>query len=176
MDFDTARYVDLKYYQDERGYFFENNNLNFDFLSGYSYKQTNTSVNKNRVLRGMHYQHKNPQGKLCFVTKGKAVDFVIDLRKKSDTYLDVSIFNLVEKESAVWVPPGYAHGFFTMEEDTIFTYHVFNNGWCQGDEEIINPVSVPELEELLTNNSPIIVSPKDMDGWNFSTDLFPVYE
>ena len=115
-----------KIFGDERGYFFESwskesfakNGLNLDFV------QDNQSLSSKGVLRGLHFQ--NPpfaQGKLVRVIKGAVLDVVVDIRKESSTYGKHFSIELNEENKTIcWIPPGFAHGFLTLEDDTIFTY------------------------------------------------------
>ena len=86
--------------------------------------QDNQSLSKKGVLRGLHFQ--NPpfaQGKLVRVIKGAVVDVAVDIRKNSPTYGQHFAVELSEENKIVfWIPPGFAHGFVTLKDDTIFTY------------------------------------------------------
>ena len=115
-----------KIFTDDRGYFFESwskvafekEGLHLNFV------QNNQSLSAKDVLRGLHFQ--NPpfaQGKLVSVIKGAVLDVVVDIRKNSATF--GKHFSLVlngENKTSFWIPPGFAHGFITLEEDTIFSY------------------------------------------------------
>ena len=115
-----------KIFTDDRGYFFESwskvafekEGLHLNFV------QNNQSLSAKDVLRGLHFQ--NPpfaQGKLVSVIKGAVLDVVVDIRKNSATF--GKYFSLVlsgENKTSFWIPPGFAHGFITLEEDTIFSY------------------------------------------------------
>ena len=113
-------------FADGRGDFFESwskesfaeNGLDLDFL------QDNQSLSNKGVLRGLHFQ--NPpfaQGKLVRVVKGAVLDIVVDIRKESSTYGQNFSIELSEDNKTIfWIPPGFAHGFITLKDDTIFTY------------------------------------------------------
>ncbi len=113
-------------FEDERGYFFESWSkeifaklgLDLDFL------QDNQSLSTKGVLRGLHFQ--NPpyaQGKLVRVVRGKVLDVAVDIRKESATYGQYFSIELSEENKTMfWIPPGFAHGFLALEEDTIFAY------------------------------------------------------
>ena len=115
-----------KIFGDDRGYFFESwsresfakNGLDLDFV------QDNQSLSSKGVLRGLHFQ--NPpfsQGKLVRVIKGSVLDIAVDIRKESATYGQHFSIELTAKNKTIfWIPPGFAHGFVTLEDDTIFTY------------------------------------------------------
>ena len=118
--------INPKIFGDDRGYFFESwseesfakNGLDLDFV------QDNQSLSSKGVLRGLHLQ--NPpfaQGKLVRVIKGAVLDVVVDIRKESATYGQHFSIELNEENKTIfWIPPGFAHGFVTLEDDTIFTY------------------------------------------------------
>ena len=117
-------------FEDSRRYFFElynqqgykNNDINDVFV------QDNISKSANGSLRGLHFQ--NPpydQGKLISVINGKVLDVVVDIRKEEETY--GSYFSVVLSEQngkQVFIPSGFAHGFLTLEDDTIFHYKCTN--------------------------------------------------
>lgn len=115
-----------KVFEDERGYFFEAYNkdiFNKNGLNPY-FIQDNESKSQKNVLRGLHFQ-KPPfaQGKLVRVIKGAVLDVAVDLRKDSETYGEhVSVEINEENKKMFWIPPGFAHGFLTLRDNTIFTY------------------------------------------------------
>lgn len=118
-----------KIFEDERGYFFESYNKPLFHSHGITedFLQDNQSFSKKGVLRGLHFQ-KEPfaQGKLVKVTFGKVMDVVVDIRKGSPTYGQHLSFILDSKtQNMLYVPPGFAHGFVTLE-DAIFTYKCTN--------------------------------------------------
>ncbi len=118
--------VQPQVFSDDRGYFFESFNhqrfidagLNLDFV------QDNESKSQKGVLRGLHFQ--NPpfaQGKLVRVIKGAVMDVAVDIRKNSSTYGEYYKLELNEtNKTMLWIPLGFAHGFATLEDDTIFSY------------------------------------------------------
>ena len=116
---------------DERGYFMESFNKNTisTHIGDYQFVQDNQSLSAKGVLRGLHFQ--NPpydQGKLVRVIKGSVNDVVVDIRKKSSTYGKVFKTKLSESNfKMLWIPPGFAHGFETLEDNTIFAYKVTND-------------------------------------------------
>ena len=113
-------------YEDDRGYFFEswNKKIFKELGLNYEFNQDNQSLSKYGVLRGLHFQ--NPpyaQGKLVRVVKGKVLDVVVDIRSDSSTYGSHYKIELSETNKLIfWIPPGFAHGFITLENDTIFSY------------------------------------------------------
>jgi dTDP-4-dehydrorhamnose 3,5-epimerase len=122
--------IQPKVFGDDRGYFFESFRL--DKLKEYGFDlefvQDNESKSAKGVLRGLHFQ--NPpfaQGKLVRVVQGKVLDVAVDIRKNSPTYGKWRSIILSEQEKNVfWIPPGFAHGFLSLEDDTIFQYKCTN--------------------------------------------------
>ena len=115
---------------DDRGYFMEafNKKKLADFIGNYEFIQDNQSLSQKGVVRGLHFQSPPfDQGKLVRVIKGSVNDVVVDIRKNSSTYGKYFKIKLSESNFKIlWVPPGFAHGFETLEEDTIFSYKVTN--------------------------------------------------
>jgi dTDP-4-dehydrorhamnose 3,5-epimerase len=117
-------------FKDNRGYFFESYNKEAFLRSGIdqNFVQDNESKSVKGVLRGLHFQ-KPPfaQGKLVRVIKGAVRDVAVDLRKSSPTYGQWASIDLTEDNKWMyWVPPGFAHGFVTLEEGTVFFYKCTN--------------------------------------------------
>ncbi|MDF2448231.1 MAG: dTDP-4-dehydrorhamnose 3,5-epimerase [Bacteroidota bacterium] len=115
-----------KVFADTRGYFFESynervfrdHNINVNFL------QDNQSLSHTGVLRGLHFQAPPfAQGKLVRVITGAVLDVAVDIRKDSETYgQHVSIELTEENKTMFYIPPGFAHGFLTLRDNTIFSY------------------------------------------------------
>jgi dTDP-4-dehydrorhamnose 3,5-epimerase len=122
--------INPRVFGDERGYFFESfneavfkqHNLETAFV------QDNQSLSKKGVLRGLHFQ--NPpyaQGKLVRVIQGSVLDIAVDIRKESPTYGKyVSEILTGGNKFMLWIPPGFAHGFITLEDNTLFLYKCTN--------------------------------------------------
>ena len=119
-----------KVWEDERGYFFESYSQQLLTEAGIkaNFVQDNQSLSQKGTLRGLHFQAPPfDQGKLVRVIQGKVLDVAVDLRKNSATFghhmtIELSAVN----HQMFWVPPGFAHGFLTLEDRTIFTYKVSN--------------------------------------------------
>lgn len=119
-----------KVWKDSRGYFYESFSQKVFEQAGInvSFVQDNQSLSQKGTLRGLHAQA-NPfaQGKLVRVIQGSVVDVAVDIRKNSATYGQHFAIGLSgENHRQMWVPPGFLHGFLTLEDDTIFTYKVTN--------------------------------------------------
>ena len=115
-------------FHDERGSFIESYNKEKFIAAGIDVEfiQDNQSISKINVIRGLHFQQDpKAQGKLVRVAKGRALDVAVDIRPDSPTYgrhfsLELNSISQV----MMWIPPGFAHGFSVLEEDTVFCYKV----------------------------------------------------
>lgn len=124
---DYNRFKDVLFFEsevhnDDRGYFCEslsNKDLE-DF--GLKFKQQNLSVSKRNVFRGMHIQVSPAMGKLVRCVSGKAIDFFLDLRRTSDKRGCLSYVTLDKPNVAIYIPPGFAHGFLSLEDNTTIEY------------------------------------------------------
>lgn len=129
-DIEGVLIIEPKIFGDERGFFVETYNLERYKEAGIilPFVQDNLSLSAKGVLRGVHFQ-KNPfaQGKLIQVIKGRVLDVAVDIRKNSPTrgqYISVELSG--ENKKQLWIAPGLAHGFLSLEDDTIFSYKCTN--------------------------------------------------
>ena len=114
-----------KVFRDERGTFRELYNEERYAATGLDarFVQDNLSRSARGVLRGLHLQHPRPQGKLVTVLAGAVFDVAVDVRRGSPTFGRWTGYTLTaESAQQLWVPPGFAHGFLVLEEDTLFSY------------------------------------------------------
>ncbi len=118
--------IEPKVFGDARGFFFESfNQQAFQAATGLKvdFVQDNHSRSARGVLRGLHYQIEQAQGKLVRVVRGAVFDVAVDLRKSSATFgQSVSVELSEENKRQMWVPPGFAHGFLTLSESADFLY------------------------------------------------------
>jgi len=118
--------IEPKVFGDERGFFFESyNERAFLEATGVAAKfvQDNHSRSVKNTLRGLHYQIKQPQGKLVRAVAGEVFDVVVDIRRSSPTFGKWEAHRLsAENKSMVWIPPGLAHGFAVLSEYADFLY------------------------------------------------------
>jgi len=155
-------------FEDERGYFFESYNEDEFIKAGIicHFIQDNQSKSQKGVLRGLHFQ--NPpyaQGKLVRVISGSVLDVAVDIRKDSPTYGKHFSIELTEKnKTMLWIPPGFAHGFATLENNTIFSYKCTNLYNKESEECIFWNDQHLKIDWQL--NSPIL-SEKDNKGTPF---------
>lgn len=115
-----------KVFGDDRGFFFESFNQNvFEQAVGkhYDFVQDNHSKSSKAVLRGLHYQVQQAQGKLVRVVSGEVFDVAVDIRRSSPTFGQWVGHHLSgENKKQMWVPPGFAHGFLVLSETAEFLY------------------------------------------------------
>lgn len=111
---------------DERGFFFESfNQAKFEAIIGrqVNFVQDNHSKSAKNVLRGLHYQIQQPQGKLVRVVQGEVFDVAVDLRKSSPTFGQwVGEILSAENKKQIWIPEGFAHGFVVLSDKAEFLY------------------------------------------------------
>ncbi|MFN3917341.1 MAG: dTDP-4-dehydrorhamnose 3,5-epimerase [Flavobacteriales bacterium] len=132
VDIDGLLIIHPTIFADERGYFYESFNLGkFLTLTGFQsleFVQDNVSSSKKGVVRGLHFQDPPyEQGKLVNVMQGKVIDVAVDIRKGSPTYgKHYSLELTAENKLLFWIPPGFAHGFVALEDNTLFCYKCTN--------------------------------------------------
>ncbi|MCK9620639.1 MAG: dTDP-4-dehydrorhamnose 3,5-epimerase [Methylobacter sp.] len=118
--------IEPKVFGDERGFFFESfNRRQFAELTGrdVDFVQDNHSRSVKNVLRGLHYQIQQPQGKLVRVVQGAALDVAVDIRKGSSTFgHHVAVELSAENKRMLWIPEGFAHGFLVLSDTAEFLY------------------------------------------------------
>ena len=118
--------IEPKVFGDARGFFFESfNQRAFNHASGLDvqFVQDNHSRSTKGVLRGLHYQIKQPQGKLVRVAKGAVFDVAVDIRRESSNFGKwVGVELSEENNRQLWIPPGFAHGFLVLSDTADFLY------------------------------------------------------
>ena len=161
-------------FTDERGYFFESfQKENFLKLGiDADFVQDNESMSAKGVLRGLHMQVPPfAQGKLVRVVNGSALDVAVDLRKNSKTYGKwESVVLSAENKLMMWIPEGFAHGFLTLEDQTIFQYKCTNYYNKESECGII--WNDPDLKINWGIENPL-VSEKDLKGSFFKVFINP---
>lgn len=159
--------IEPKVWNDNRGYFYESYNARLFADSGVAanFIQDNQSFSQRGALRGLHAQ-RSPfaQGKLVRVIQGSVLDVAVDIRKNSITYGQHFSIELSGKNhKQLWVPPGFLHGFLTIEDNTIFTYKVSN--YYDKNSEIGVIWNDQDLDIKWTDhikNEDLILSEKDL--------------
>ena len=118
--------IEPRVFGDTRGFFFESfNQRAFNLATGLdvNFVQDNHSRSSKGVLRGLHYQIQQPQGKLVRVVHGSVFDVTVDLRKSSPTFGQwVGVELTEDNHCQLWIPPGFAHGFYVLSDSADFLY------------------------------------------------------
>jgi dTDP-4-dehydrorhamnose 3,5-epimerase len=122
--------LEPKVFGDERGFFFESFNAKaFEQATGLkcNFVQDNHSKSTKHVLRGLHYQIQQPQGKLVRVVQGEVFDVAVDIRRSSKTFGQwIGMHLNAENKQQLWIPEGFAHGFVVLSETAEFLYKTTN--------------------------------------------------
>jgi dTDP-4-dehydrorhamnose 3,5-epimerase len=152
--------IEPKVFGDSRGFFFESfNHKNFNQATGLDVKfvQDNHSRSVKDVLRGLHYQIRQPQGKLVRVVRGQVFDVAVDIRRSSPSFGQWVGVELTEDNyRQLWVPPGFAHGFYVLSDTADFLYKTTD-------------YYLPDLERSLLWNDPTVAV-----SWPIQADVSPI--
>lgn len=162
--------IDPTIHGDHRGFFLESWNAQTfkDHGLDLPFVQDNHSRSKRRILRGLHYQIRHPQGKLVRVITGSIFDVAVDLRRSSPTFGQwVGEILSEENHRMLWIPPGFAHGFYVLSNQVDFLYKCTDR--YDPDSERCIHWNDPELNiNWPTGNLDPIVSAKDAQGTSFA--------
>tara|TARA_Y100000768_G_scaffold308168_1_gene242356 strand:+ start:540 stop:1097 length:558 start_codon:yes stop_codon:yes gene_type:complete len=169
-----------KFHLDKRGYFFESFNQNIfeeQISNKISFCQENESFSKKGVIRGLHYQLPPfAQSKLVRVVYGKVLDVVVDIRKGSPTFgkyfsKEISAENRIQ----LFIPKGFAHGYITLSDFSIFSYKVDNYFNKKSERGILYNDLTLNIEWKL-NKEEFILSKKDQNNSIFSKAEYFIFE
>ncbi len=162
--------IEPQVFGDERGFFMETWHARKFADAGidYDFVQDNHSKSAQSILRGLHYQIQQPQGKLVRVTAGEVYDVAVDLRYGSPTFGKwVGEYLSAENKRMLWIPPGFAHGFYVTSESAEFLYKCTD--FYAPEHERCVRWDDPDLliDWPLVNRQPPILSKKDAEGAAF---------
>ncbi len=130
--------------------------------------QENHSKSAHGILRGLHYQTQNTQGKLVRVTKGEVFDVAVDMRKDSATFGQwVGVLLSAENKRQLWVPEGFAHGFYVTSDEAEFVYKCTDYYNPNGDVSVKWDDPTIGIEWPLVDDVAPILSAKDAGGVSF---------
>lgn len=171
---DTAiadvKILEPQVYGDERGFFMET--FRVDKFSQYCterpFVQDNHSKSSQGILRGLHYQLENTQGKLVRVVAGEVYDVAVDMRRSSPHFgQHVGVLLSAENKRQLWVPEGFAHGFYVTSENAEFVYKCTD--YYAPEHEVSLSWNDPELniQWPLVNGQTPALSNKDQQGYTF---------
>jgi dTDP-4-dehydrorhamnose 3,5-epimerase len=167
-----VKIIEPQVFGDERGFFMETFRAD-EFIANCSNKpfvQDNHSKSSHGILRGLHYQQKNTQGKLVRVISGEVYDVAVDMRSSSPTFgQHVGVVLSAENKKQLWVPEGFAHGFYVISNSAEFVYKCTD--YYAPEHEISVLWNDPELaiKWPLVNNAQPLLSAKDANGVTFAT-------
>lgn len=156
-----------KLFGDKRGYFFESyqKHLFFDAHISVDFVQDNQSGSKRGILRGLHYQIRQTQGKLVRVIVGEIFDVAVDLRRSSPTFGQwVGTILSSENKHQLWIPPGFAHGFYTLSEWAEVFYKATDYYAPQWERTLLWNDPTLNIEWPIHNGQSPSLSSKDADG------------
>ena len=168
--------IEPQVFQDERGFFLESYHKKKLLEVGITYEfvQDNHSSSIQGTLRGLHYQVSHVQGKLIRVTNGEIFDVAVDLRKSSPYFGKwISSILTAENKKQLWIPPGFAHGFYTISKHAEVLYKATD--YYDPDGERCIRWDDPDINVAwpLTIQSPLMLSKKDKQGSLFKkADVF----
>ena len=167
--------IKTKVFEDPRGFFLETYRDNEFISAGIDCKfvQENHSASQRGVLRGLHYQIRQAQGKLIRAIAGEIFDVAVDIRRSSPTFGKwVGIILSAENKIQLWVPPGFAHGFYVLSERAEITYKVTDYYAPEWDRSLLWNDPQIGIDWPLMDGMPSL-SDKDINGKTFAeAELF----
>ena len=162
--------IEPQVFGDERGFFMETFRANImdELTGGKAFVQDNHSKSVQGILRGLHYQMQQTQGKLVRVVEGEVFDVAVDLRKSSPTFGQwVGEVLSAENKKQLWVPEGFAHGFYVMSETAEFVYKCTDYYAPEHDRSLLWNDSSVGIEWPLVGDQEPQLSGKDLAGKTF---------
>lgn len=169
-DIPDVKIIEPKIFGDERGFFFESfrDDVFLDKCANRVFVQDNHSKSSRGILRGLHYQTEQPQGKLVRVVQGEVFDVAVDLRKSSPTFGSwVGVYLSAENKRQLWIPEGFAHGFYVTSESAEFVYKCTDYYAPSYEQSILwNDLDL-NISWPIEDGRPPILSRKDAEGSHF---------
>lgn len=162
-----VRIIEPHVFGDHRGYFIETWNHQRFVECGIEAKfvQDNFSYSKKGTLRGLHYQIQNTQGKLMRVVEGEVFDVCVDIRKSSKTFGHwVGVTLSSENKRSLWVPPGFAHGFYVTSEAAAFEYKCTDYYAKQHERTLLWNDPALGIDWPIDPDTDPLITDKDRDG------------
>jgi len=158
--------IEPKVFGDDRGFFMETfrSTMFSEHCAEREFVQENHSLSKQGILRGLHYQIKQPQGKLVRVVSGAVFDVAVDMRQSSPTFGQwVGEVLSAENKKQLWVPEGFAHGFYVMSEQAEFVYKCTDYWAPEFERSLLWNDKTLNISWPLDSGAPLL-SGKDEDG------------
>ncbi len=159
--------IDLDIFRDDRGFFLETYQVQHYTAAGIAdpFVQDNHSGSQKGTLRGLHYQIQQAQGKLIRVVAGEVFDVAVDLRRSSASFGQwVGHLLSAENKLQLWIPPGFAHGFYVLSEWAEVIYKTTDYYAPQWERTLLWNDPALDISWPLSDNSPLLISPKDALG------------
>ncbi|MBD3587130.1 dTDP-4-dehydrorhamnose 3,5-epimerase [Salinimonas sp. HHU 13199] len=165
-----VKIIEPKVFGDERGFFMETfrNDWFKEHCADVEFVQDNHSKSRQGILRGLHYQLKHTQGKLVRATSGEVYDVAVDMRKSSSTFGQwVGAYLSAQNQRQLWVPAGFAHGFYVTSESAEFVYKCTDYYHPESEVSVKYDDPILGIEWPLVNGGSPSLSAKDTDGLSF---------
>lgn len=159
--------IEPQVFGDERGFFMETYRHNefVEHCAPRTFVQDNHSKSRQGILRGLHYQLENTQGKLVRVAQGEVFDVAVDIRKSSPTFGQwVGVVLSAENKRQLWVPEGFAHGFYVMSDSAEFVYKCTDYYAPASEQSIRWDDPAINIQWPLVNGEQPSLSAKDQNG------------
>lgn len=189
LQIEAVKVIRFARFLDQRGYFTEHyrksdfkNHAEMSFMKDVEFVQCNESYSKKGTVRGLHFQWNPYMGKLVRTLSGRMVDMVLDIRKGSPTFGKIILYDMPADSKAdfsewIWVPPGFAHGNFFLEESMIeyFCSGEYSPGCEAGISPLANDIDWAlcdtELKNLFDDIAPStdLITDKDKNGFSVSS-------
>jgi len=167
---EDVKVVEVNVFGDERGFFMETFRVD-EFMAQIGAKpfvQDNHSKSSKGILRGLHYQQQHTQGKLVRVTSGTVYDVAVDMRQSSPTFgKSVGVVLSAENKRQLWVPEGFAHGFYVMTESAEFVYKCTDYYHPESEVSVLWEDAELAIEWPLVDGELPKLSDKDANGLSF---------
>ncbi len=166
-----VKIIEPKVFGDERGFFLETFRDDWfrQNICDLGFVQDNHSKSKQGILRGLHYQTHQTQGKLVRVTSGEVFDVAVDMRKNSETFGKwVGVYLSAENKRLFWVPPGFAHGFYVTSDSAEFLYKCTDYYHPESEVSVRYDDPVLGVDWPLVDGTPPSLSNKDEAGLMFN--------
>ncbi len=165
-----VKIIESQVFGDERGFFLESFRDSWfrENVADVTFVQDNHSKSSHGILRGLHYQIQQAQGKLVRVTSGEVYDVAVDMRKNSPTFgKSFGCLLSAENKCQLWVPAGFAHGFYVMSKTAEFVYKCTDYYAPQFEKSLLWNDPELAIDWPLVNARPPQLSAKDQAGLNF---------
>jgi dTDP-4-dehydrorhamnose 3,5-epimerase len=168
---EEVKIIQPQAFGDERGFFMETYRASImdELTGGKAFVQDNHSKSSQGILRGLHYQVQNTQGKLVRIVQGTVFDVAVDMRENSPTFGQwVGEILSAENKKQLWVPEGFAHGFYVISEEAEFVYKCTDYYAPEHEQSLIWNDPTVGIEWPLVNGEAPLLSTKDEAGKAFA--------